>query len=64
MIKGKKWRLVKMKKIFSKVVAGALVLCMATLSVSIPSKADCAKYLHSGSGTDGFGGYAVLVYNA
>ena len=40
MIKGKKWRLVKMKKIFSKVVAGALVLCMATLSLSIPSKAD------------------------
>ena len=29
-----------MKKIFSKVVAGALVLCMATLSLSIPSKAD------------------------
>ena len=40
MIKGKKWRLVKMKKNFSKVVAGALVLCMATLSLSIPSKAD------------------------
>ena len=29
-----------MKKNFSKVVAGALVLCMATLSLSIPSKAD------------------------
>ena len=27
-------------------------------------QSNCAKYLHSGSGTDGFGGYAVLVYNA
>ena len=40
MIKGKKWRLVKMKKIFSKVVEGALDLCMETLNLSIPSKED------------------------